>query len=162
MQLTAPMTSPWLMGGPWRRCRGDRPRRPTIPATRDAARVRPVHAVAGQRGRELLERRARVGDQRQRGVLVGVELGDVDVDEAHVRVLERGLGGGGEVAVARADADHQVGLARGQVRARRAGHADGAQVLRMVEGQRALAGLVSATGMPVAAAKRASASVASL
>ena len=79
--------------------------------------------------------------------------GDVDIDEPHVRVLECGLGGGGEIAEARADGDHQVGLARGDVGAGRPGHADGAQVLRMVEAQRALAGLRLADGNSGALAK---------
>ena len=44
--------------------------------------------------------------------------------------------------------DHQVGVARGDVGARRAGDAHGAEVLRMVERQRALAGLRLADGDP--------------
>jgi len=74
-------------------------------------------------------------------VFIGVELGHIDVDEAHVGVLERRLGGGGEVAIARADADHQVGVAGDQVRPQRAGDADRAQVERVIVGQRALARL---------------------
>jgi hypothetical protein len=45
-------------------------------------------------------------------VLAGVELGHVDINKAHIRVLEGGLRGGGEIAVARANANHQVGVAR--------------------------------------------------
>ena len=68
------------------------------------------------------------------------------VDEADVRVLERGLRRGGEVAQPRADADHEVGLAREEVRRRRPGDADRAERLRMRIGQRALAGLRFADG----------------
>ena len=71
-------------------------------------------AIAGDERQQLLEHRARIADQRQRGVLEGVELGDVDRDEPHVLVLERGLRRGREVAQTRADDD-----ARGRRRAAR-------------------------------------------
>ncbi len=35
-------------------------------------------------------RYARISDERQRGMFIGVEFSDVDVDEPHVRVLECG------------------------------------------------------------------------
>ncbi len=74
-------------------------------------------------------------------MLVGVDRGDVDVDELHVRVLERGPGRGGEVLVAGADADDQVRLGGDGVGRRRAGGADGAEGELVVPGQDADAGL---------------------
>ena len=73
-------------------------------------------------------------------MLARVELGDVDVDEANVRVLPGGLGGAGEVAVAGADADHQVGLFGDAVGRKGAGDADRTQVQRVIPAQAALAG----------------------
>src|SRR5262249_62242290 len=102
--------------------------------------------TAGERRGELLEGCARVGDQGQAGVLEGIELGDVDVQEPDVLVLERRLGRGGEVAQACSDGDHQVGLAGGDVRAGRPGDSDRAEVHRVIERQRALAGLRLADG----------------
>src|SRR5262249_37566737 len=84
---------------------------------------------------------AGVGDQRQAGELVAVTGRDVQVEEADVRVLEEGAGGRGEVGVAGADADHQVGGAGEFVGGGGAGVADAAAVLRVVPAQRALAGL---------------------
>ena len=49
------------------------------------SRVFRVHTVIGQRRRQLLERDARVGHQRNRGHLVGVDFRGVDVDEAAPR-----------------------------------------------------------------------------
>ena len=72
-------------------------------------------------------------------MLEGIDFRDVDVDEADLGILERGLGCRGEIAQARADGDDQVGLARRDVRARSAGDADRAEILRVIEGQRALA-----------------------
>ena len=113
---------------------------PRLPLA-DRGRVLVVHAIAGERRVELLQRDARIGHQRQAAVLVGVELGDVDVDEAHVGILEGGLRGGGEIAEARADA-RSPGRPRAPRCSRQgAGDADGAEILRMVERQRALAGL---------------------
>ncbi len=53
---------------------------------------------------------------------------------------KRGLAGGGEIAVACADADDQVRLAGDPVGGQGAGDAHGAQVQRMIEPQAALAG----------------------
>ena len=44
-------------------------------------------------------------------MFVGIKLHHIDIDEAQVRVCEGGLGGGREVAVARANADNEIGLA---------------------------------------------------
>jgi len=38
-------------------------------------------------------------------VFVGVEFGDVDIDEADGGILEGGFGGAGEIGIAGADAD---------------------------------------------------------
>lgn len=91
---------------------------------------------------QLDEGLAGVRDDRQGGaVLVGVDRGDVDVDELHVRVLERGPRRGGEVLVARADADDQVRFGGDGVGRRRAGGADRAEGELVVPGQDADAGL---------------------
>ncbi len=94
-------------------------------------RRRPAGEGSGQRHEGL----AGVGDQRDAGVLERVERGHVDVDEPDVRVLERGTGRGGEVAVAGADADHDVRLAGERVRGRRTGAADRADGQRVVVGR---------------------------
>jgi hypothetical protein len=49
-------------------------------------------------------------------VFRGVERRDVDVDEPDVRVLEGRAGRRGEVAVAGADPEYDIGLARQRVR----------------------------------------------
>jgi len=100
-----------------------------------------THLPAFEQAEQLFQRRAGVAHQGDGAVLGGVELGHVDIEEAHVRILELGLGGGGEVGVARADADHQVGLAGDDVGPQRPARADRAQAGGVVVGQRALAGL---------------------
>ena len=74
-------------------------------------------------------------------MLVSVKFGDIDVDEAHIVVRESRLGRAGEIAVACADADDQIGLARQQIGALGAGHADSAQIERIIVLQGALARL---------------------
>ena len=69
-----------------------------------------VHASLPARRCQGGERLARVGDDRQRSVLEGVVGVDVDAHEAHVRVVEQAVGGGGEVPEPGAHGDHQVGL----------------------------------------------------
>jgi hypothetical protein len=103
--------------------------------------VRRVHAVAGQRLGEGLQTGAGVGDQGPRAQLVRVEGGHVEVHEPHARLLEERGGGGGEVRVAGADADDQVGRAGQFVGDGGAGVADAADVRRVVVAQGALAGL---------------------
>jgi hypothetical protein len=99
----------------------------------DARGVLAADPVTGQLGPQRLQRLAGIGDHGQLGaVLVRVERGDVDVHEAHIRVLERGAAAGGEVAVARADADDHVRLGREPVRRGAAGRADCPEVLRVV------------------------------
>ena len=78
-------------------------------------------------------------------------------------VLEGRLRRGREVAPARADADHEVGVAGQPVGGRRAGRADRAE--RRADGRTAARhgpACVSPTGMPVASTNARSASVASL
>ncbi len=103
--------------------------------------VRRVHPVVRKRLRKGREPCPGVADQGARGQLVRVEAGDVEVQEAYVGVLEERAGGGGEVGVPRAHADHQVGRAGEVVADRGAGVADAAEVGRVVVPQRALAGL---------------------
>ena len=104
-------------------------------------RVGGVGAPAVERAAQRLEADARVGEQRHARVLGRVDRRDVEVDEAHVRVGEDAARRGGEVAPARADAEHDVGLAGDRVGGGCAGGADRAERLRVVVGQRALAGL---------------------
>ena len=73
-----------------------------------------------------------------------VDSRDVDVDEPYVRVLEGRPACGGEVGITGADADHHVGVASNGICGRGAGGADGAEALRMVIDQRALASLALA------------------
>ncbi len=97
--------------------------------------VRGVHRVAAQPRAQGRDAGASIADQRQAAVLVGVEVQHVEVDEMQVRVGEHGMRGGGEVGPARADPDHDIGLARQAVCGQRAGCAHGAQIRRMIEGQ---------------------------
>ena len=100
-----------------------------------------VGAAALERAAQRLEaRRARRPTSGRPGVLERVDGRDVEVDEARVLGEQRARGGR-EVAPARADAEDHVGLARDRVGGGRAGGADRAERLRVVVGQRALAGL---------------------
>ena len=83
----------------------------------DLAGVVLADAVAVQGGGERPQGLAGVGHDHLGALLGGVEGRDIDIDEAHPRVLELGLGGGGEVRVPGAHADDQVGLV-GEVVAR--------------------------------------------
>ena len=64
-----------------------------------------------------------------------IEGRHVDVDEANIRVLEGSLRGRGEVAVAGADTDHQIGLAGEPISGGCTGGADGSQAERVVVAQ---------------------------
>ena len=94
---------------------------------------------AAEFGSEGNECSPRVGDDHRRGVLGRVERQHVDVDEGHLRVGEDGVAGGGEVGVAGADTDHQVGFTRDRVGGRVAGGAHAADRHAVVEVDRALA-----------------------
>src|SRR5215211_3554535 len=100
-----------------------------------------VYLVTGEGPGECLERRPGVPDQRETGVFVGVEVGDVHVYEANPGVLESGLRGGGEVRPAGPDPDDEVGLAGSLVRGERARGSYRAQGTGMVVGHGALTGL---------------------
>ena len=134
----------------------------SAPAAAGGRGGRPRSTTASQRGPVLGEglrcRRRRPGSPASAAVsasrpcrasatrltaacLAASKRGDVEVDEPHVRVLEGGPGRGGEVAVAGADADHDVGLAGQRVGDRRAGGPDAADRARVVPEDRALAGL---------------------
>ena len=69
-------------------------------------------------------------------MFVGVEFRDIYVDKAHRWILKRSLRSAGEVGVARTDAQDQVRLSRHDVRAGRARHSHGAELLGMVVRQR--------------------------
>ena len=84
---------------------------------------------------------AGVGHHHLGALLGGVEGGDVDVHELHVGVLELGLGGRGEVGVAGAHADDEVGLVGDVVAGVAAGGAHAAHGAGVVEVDGALAGL---------------------
>ena len=73
-------------------------------------------------------------------MLGGVERGDIYVDKAHVRILKRRFRRRGEIAIAGADAYHQVGIACKAVGGGGAGGADGSHAERMVVAQAAAAG----------------------
>ncbi len=106
------------------------PSRPTprCSSTRAAARYGRATGQPASASRELLERRARIADERQRRrACARRSSATLMLMKRTFGILERGLRGGREVAVPGADADDQVGLARDPVRAGRAGHADRAQ-----------------------------------
>jgi hypothetical protein len=88
-------------------------------------------------------------------VLRGVELGHVDVDEPDVGIPEGRLRRRREVAVARADADDDVGVGRDAIRGERAGRADGAETRRIVVRKRSLPRLRLADRNPRPLAERA-------
>src|SRR5215213_6509376 len=90
---------------------------------------------------EGFERRPGVPQEAQAHVLGGVEIRDVDVYEAYLRVLEGCLRGGGEVRPAGANPDHYVGLPGSTVGGQRSRRPDGAESAGVVVGHRALAGL---------------------
>ena len=73
-------------------------------------------------------------------MLVSVKLGHIDVDKAHIGVLELRLAGGGKVAVAGADTDNQVGFLGDNVGRQRPRRTDRAQRQRVVIAHTALAG----------------------
>ena len=104
------------------------------------------HLVVGERLGQGLQGLPGVRDHAGAGVLDGVDRCHVDVHEAHVRVLERGAAGRGEVGVARADPDHHVGVVGDGVGGRRARRPEGTEALRVVERERPLAGLALAHG----------------
>lgn len=72
----------------------------------------------------------------------------------HLGVLEQPFRRGGEIAVAGADADDQVGFLGQQVRRQATGFADTADVQRMARHNRALAGLGLGKGNLEALGKR--------
>ncbi len=104
-----------------------------------------VPSAVAQGLREGGQALAGVGDERQRGLLVGVEAGDVEVEEAGAPG-EEGAGGGGEVGVAGADADDEVGGTGQGGGGLRAGVADTAHVAGVVVRQGTLAGLGGGDG----------------
>ena len=104
-----------------------------------ALRVVMRSPIVSQRLRKFCEGRAGVAHQRQRSVLEGVKLRHIDVNEAHVWVRKEGFARRREVAVARANSDHQIGVARNFCCGGGAGGADSAKAEGVVEAQRALA-----------------------
>lgn len=66
---------------------------------------------------------------------------DIEVEKLHLGMLEQRLGGGGEVGIARANADDQVGVPSQQVGGQAAGFADTADIQRVAGDDGALAGL---------------------
>ena len=71
-------------------------------------------------------------------MLVSIKFGDVDIDEPHGWVLERGLRRAGKIAVARANTDDQIRFSGQNVRTWRSCHPDGPELLRVIVNQRAL------------------------
>jgi len=101
----------------------------------------PTGAIIAQRCGQCLK-----GDSCIRQHLHAIEFqriagADVEVEEPHLGVLEQRLRRRGEIGVARADPDDQVGLGGQQVRGQAAGFADPADVQRMAGQHRALARL---------------------
>ena len=109
--------------------------------------ITPFTPVAGQRLLQGGQGRLGVGQHGHRVHFLRLEGRDADVDEARV-LAEQPLGGGGEVCIAGADADDQVGLLGQAVRGRRAGHADTARVERVIPHDGAFARLGLPEGNP--------------
>ncbi len=83
----------------------------------------------------------RVGDQRQRPVLAGVEGLHVQPDDGLAGILEQRPGAGGEILQPGADGKDHVRLFGEPVCRRRAGHADRRHVERVIVGQRGFSAL---------------------
>ena len=93
---------------------------PALPGTRSA----PAEEVLGDVSTKTLWFAAskvriivaRVARERKCAVLVSIKFRDVDIDEPHGRVLERGLRRAGKIAVARANTDDQIRFSGQNVR----------------------------------------------
>ena len=101
----------------------------------DLGRILAADLVVPERGRQRFKCHPRISHDGNGGDLIGVELRRVDVDEPYLWVLEGGHGGRGEIGIAGADADDEVGVASQTVRSQVAGSADRAYALRVVVGQ---------------------------
>ena len=112
----------------------------------DGVAILDPDTVSVDQQQQFVEHRPRIADERERAVLAGVDLGDVDRDEPDPVVLERGFRGGGEIAQTGSDHNHEVGVAGQDVGRARAGRTDAAERQRVRIGQRALAGLRLADG----------------
>src|SRR5204863_8912238 len=77
----------------------------------DARRVVVAHSIALMPCVQLLQRNSGVRNKRERCMLVSIHCRDVDVYEAHIRILKRGLRSVGEIAQPRADRNHKIGFA---------------------------------------------------
>ena len=99
------------------------------------------HAVPVECWGECSQRLSRVADNHLSALLGRVEGADVDVHEAHVGVLELRLRRGGEVGVAGADADDEVGFFSQRVGRASAGSTDATHSLRVIPVDSSLAGL---------------------
>ena len=62
----------------------------------------------------------------------GIKRRHIDVDKSYIGMLKLGLAGGGEVAVARTDANDQISFFRERIGRRCARRADGTQAERML------------------------------
>ena len=136
------MASAWeRVGASWISMIRSTSRRQPSAACSTSARYSAVTRVVREQLGELAKRLAGVAHQSEGGLLVGVEFGHVEVDELHVRVGEQRVGGRGEVGVAGADSDDQIGLVGERVREHRSGGAEGVHHLRVFPRQAGLAGL---------------------
>ena len=138
------MTSAWCSRRPSRRAGWTIRSRASVPLrARRGDRLVVVggHAVAGERRGQVLQRGARVADQRQRAVLVRVGGVHVDGDEAHAGAWNCVFDAVVKSDRPRAEDEHEVGVGGDAVGGQRAGDADRAQAARVRLGQRALARL---------------------
>ncbi len=90
---------------------------------------------------ELLEGRPGIAHERTASELGGVAGADVDVHDLNVGVLEDGARGSREIGVARADPEHEIGVARDEVGCTRARGADRPERERVTVGESSLPGL---------------------
>ena len=117
---------------------------PPSPSARPARASMPSRASATSGSAECLTASRRV---------------DVEVDERDVGVAEDGVAGGGEVGVAGADTEHDIGLASQLVGGVRARRAEAADRVRVVPRHRALAGVGVGDGDAGVASAKARSSV---
>ena len=85
--------------------------------------------------------------------LVGMELAHIDIQVLHIRILVNPLGRSGEVRIAGADADNEIGISGDGVRAQSTSLAQSAKVQRVLPGDGALACLGFAKGNAVLLSK---------
>src|SRR5688572_31831443 len=66
-----------------------------------------INMIITQCCEQFLQRRLCISNKRQGIVFVRIKFSDIDIDKPHIRVLESGFAGGGEITVACANANNE-------------------------------------------------------